>query len=111
MLDVGCACEKIRGCHNNLRSEWRVPLAPLAGCVRRKASRRNHRQTPSYAGRTMESAAGQSATASAIGADATIYRASGDYLTVAKDGTVLSYVKNATPGDGVALRYTQLGGK
>jgi hypothetical protein len=56
-------------------------------------------------------AAGQSATGLYIRADATIYRSGGNYLTVAKDGTVLSYVKNATPGEGVALKYTQLGGK
>lgn len=55
--------------------------------------------------------AGQSATGFYIQADSTIYRVGSDYLTVAKDGKVLSYVKNATPGEGVALRYSQLGGK
>jgi hypothetical protein len=61
--------------------------------------------------RNTAAAAGQSASGFYIQADATIYRSGGDYLTVAKDGTVLSYVKNATPGEGVALRYTQLGGQ
>ena len=40
----------------------------------------------------------------------TIFRNGNDYLTVASDGRVLSYVKNATPQEGVALRYIQLGG-
>jgi hypothetical protein len=61
--------------------------------------------------RNTAEAAGQSATGFYIRADATIYRAGSDYLTVAKDGTVLSFVKNARPADGVALTYTQLGGK
>ncbi len=61
--------------------------------------------------RNTAAAAGQSATGFYIRADATIYRVGSDYLTVAKDGTVLSYVKNATPGEGVASTYTQLGGK
>ncbi|HTQ58827.1 MAG TPA: hypothetical protein VMI32_01280 [Candidatus Solibacter sp.] len=55
--------------------------------------------------------AGQSATGFYIKADSTICRVGKNYLTVAKDGKVLSYVKNATPGERVALRYSQLGGK
>lgn len=54
---------------------------------------------------------GQSATGFYIKADSTIYRVGNDYLTVAKDGKVLSYVKNATPGERVALKYSRLGGK
>lgn len=40
----------------------------------------------------------------------TIFRVGNDYLTVAKDGTILSFVKNATPNVGVAARYARLGG-
>ena len=43
-------------------------------------------------------------------AGSTIYRVGNDFLTVARDGRILSYVKGANAG-GVAAKYTQLGGK
>ena len=61
--------------------------------------------------RRIQCATRQVANGFYIRADATIYRVGSDYLTVAKDGKVLSFVKNATPGERIALRYTQLGGK
>jgi RHS repeat-associated protein len=45
------------------------------------------------------------------GNGATIYRLGNDYLVVAKDGKILSYVPNAAAGQGVAATYMQLGGK
>jgi hypothetical protein len=42
---------------------------------------------------------------------ATIYRVGNDYLVVARDGRILSYVKAAEAGRGVVATYTQLGGK
>jgi len=61
--------------------------------------------------RSTAAVAGQSATGFYIHADVTIYRVGSDYLTVAADGRVLSFVQNATSGEGVALRYIQLGGR
>lgn len=46
-----------------------------------------------------------------IQANVTIYRVGENYLTVAEDGKILSYVQKAIPGTGVAARYAQLGGK
>ena len=40
----------------------------------------------------------------------TIYRVGNDFLTVARDGRILSYVQGANAG-GVASKYSQLGGK
>ena len=40
----------------------------------------------------------------------TIYRVGNDFLTVAGDGRILSYVQGANAG-GVATKYSQLGGK
>lgn len=45
------------------------------------------------------------------GIGATMYRVGNDYLVVARDGKILSYVPNATAGQGVAATYMQLGGK
>ena len=55
--------------------------------------------------------AGQVAKGFYIQADVTIFRLGNDYLTVAKDGKILSFVKNAISGERVALKYLQLGGK
>jgi RHS repeat-associated protein len=44
-------------------------------------------------------------------AQATIFRSGNDFLTVSQSGQVLSFVKNATAGTGVALKYFGLGGK
>jgi RHS repeat-associated protein len=46
-----------------------------------------------------------------IRANSTIYRVGNDFLTVGADNKVLSFVKNATPNEGVAQRYLELGGK
>ncbi|MEZ5403663.1 MAG: RHS repeat-associated core domain-containing protein [Bryobacteraceae bacterium] len=43
-------------------------------------------------------------------AGSTIYRVGNDFMTVAKDGRILSYVQGANAG-GVAAQYTQMGGK
>lgn len=43
-------------------------------------------------------------------AGSTSYRVGNDFMTVAKDGRILSYVQGANAG-GVAAQYTQLGGK
>lgn len=43
-------------------------------------------------------------------AGSTIYRVGNDFMTVARDGRILSYVQGANAG-GVAAQYTQLGGK
>ena len=43
-------------------------------------------------------------------AGSTIYRVGNDFLTVARDGRILSYVQGANAG-GVAAKYSQLGGK
>jgi len=45
------------------------------------------------------------------GNGATIYRVGNDYLVVARDGRILSYVPNAAAGQGIVMTYTQLGGK
>jgi RHS repeat-associated protein len=45
------------------------------------------------------------------GNGATIYRNGNDYMVVARDGKILSYVPNATPGTGVVSTYLQMGGK
>jgi RHS repeat-associated protein len=46
------------------------------------------------------------------GTGAYIYRVGNDFLVVAKNtGQMLSYVVNATPGTGIALEYTENGGK
>ncbi len=43
-------------------------------------------------------------------AGSTIYRVGNDYMTVAKDGRILSYVRGANAG-GVASQYSQSGGR
>jgi hypothetical protein len=45
------------------------------------------------------------------GTGATIYRVGNDYLVVANDGKMLSYVVNANQGTGVVSTYLQLGGR
>lgn len=45
------------------------------------------------------------------GTGATIYRVGNDFLVVATNGRILSYVPNAAAGQGVAATYAQLGGK
>jgi RHS repeat-associated protein len=45
------------------------------------------------------------------GNGATIYRVGNDYLVVARDGKILSYVPNAAAGQGIAATYMQRGGK
>ena len=46
-----------------------------------------------------------------IAQNTTIFRSGNDFLTVSQSGQVLSFVKNASPGAGVALTYFSLGGK
>jgi hypothetical protein len=46
-----------------------------------------------------------------IAQNTTIFRSGNDFLTGSQSGQVLSFVKNATAGTGVALKYIGLGGK
>ena len=55
--------------------------------------------------------AGTQAQGFYIQAEAVIYRVGNSYLTVGKDGRLLSYVHGAIPSRGVVLRYKDLGGK
>ena len=45
------------------------------------------------------------------GGGATIYRMGNQYLVVAKDGKILSYVSEAKSGEGIVTTYLKLGGK
>jgi RHS repeat-associated protein len=61
--------------------------------------------------RDAAAAAGNTATGYYLEAGSTIYKVGNNYLTISGAGKILSYVQDATPGEGVAARYVELGGK
>jgi len=56
-------------------------------------------------------AAGTAVQSNYIQAGSTIYRVGNDFMTVAKDGKILSFVSNAEAGWGVAQKYFAAGGR